>query len=62
MNQSNQHLIYIDDYPIAYVQQGEGSPVILIHGIPTPYDTLGHEPDFMVNNFDEFANRLLART
>jgi len=35
MNQSNQHLIHIDDYPIAYVQQGEGNPVVLIHGIPT---------------------------
>lgn len=30
-----EHHTYIDGHRIAYRQQGEGSPVILIHGIPT---------------------------
>ncbi len=33
--QPSEHRTHIDGYPIAYRQQGEGSPVILIHGIPT---------------------------
>ncbi len=35
MKQSNHHIIQIDGHSIAYAEQGEGSPVVLIHGIPT---------------------------
>ncbi|MEO5864216.1 MAG: alpha/beta hydrolase [Nitrospiraceae bacterium] len=35
MKQSSNHVVHIDGYKIAYAQQGEGRPVILIHGIPT---------------------------
>lgn len=35
MKQSKSQSVQIDDHRIAYDQQGEGSPVILIHGIPT---------------------------
>lgn len=34
-NPISEHHTYIDGHRIAYRQQGEGSPVILIHGIPT---------------------------
>lgn len=33
--QLSEHHTCIDGHRIAYRQQGEGSPVILIHGIPT---------------------------
>ena len=33
--QVNEHHTYIDGHKIAFREQGEGSPVILIHGIPT---------------------------
>lgn len=35
MNQSSQHVIHINGHRVAYLQQGKGSPVVLIHGIPT---------------------------
>lgn len=35
MKQSHDHVVLIDGHRIAYNQQGEGSPVVLIHGIPT---------------------------
>ena len=33
--QVEEHHTYIDGHKIAFREQGEGSPVILIHGIPT---------------------------
>ena len=33
--QITEHHTYIDGHKIAFREQGEGSPVILIHGIPT---------------------------
>lgn len=33
--QITEHYTYVDGHKIAYREQGEGSPVILIHGIPT---------------------------
>lgn len=33
--QVKEHHTYIDGHKIAFLEQGEGSPVILIHGIPT---------------------------
>lgn len=33
--QVEEHYTYIDGHKIAFREQGEGSPVILIHGIPT---------------------------
>jgi 2-hydroxymuconate-semialdehyde hydrolase len=35
MKPSTHHNIRIDGHRIAYDQQGDGSPVVLIHGIPT---------------------------
>lgn len=35
MKTSHNHIIQIDGHRISYDQQGEGSPVLLIHGIPT---------------------------
>jgi pimeloyl-ACP methyl ester carboxylesterase len=35
MKQSKDQSVQIDGHRIAYNQQGEGSPVVLIHGIPT---------------------------
>ncbi|KCZ70499.1 putative hydrolase or acyltransferase of alpha/beta superfamily [Candidatus Methanoperedens nitroreducens] len=35
MNKSQEKLVHINDHKISYLEQGEGSPVILIHGIPT---------------------------
>ena len=35
MKQSKDQIVQIDGHRIAYDRQGEGSPVILIHGIPT---------------------------
>jgi pimeloyl-ACP methyl ester carboxylesterase len=35
MNPSTHHIIQIDGHRIAYDQHGEGSAVVLIHGIPT---------------------------
>ncbi|MFU8896730.1 MAG: alpha/beta fold hydrolase [Gammaproteobacteria bacterium] len=35
MNQSRDQSVQIDGHRIAYTEQGEGSPVVLIHGIPT---------------------------
>ena len=35
MKPFNDHVVLIDGHKIAYNQQGEGSPVVLIHGIPT---------------------------
>lgn len=37
MTQSNHHVMRIDGHHIAYAQQGEGSPLVLIHGIPTSH-------------------------
>jgi 2-hydroxymuconate-semialdehyde hydrolase len=37
MKQSNHHVVQIDGYRIAYDEQGAGSPVVLIHGIPTSH-------------------------
>ncbi len=33
--QVKEHHTYIDGHKIAFREQGKGSPVILIHGIPT---------------------------
>ncbi len=35
MKQSNEQFVQIDGHRIAYAEQGAGSPVVLIHGIPT---------------------------
>lgn len=35
MKPFNDHVVHIDGHRIAYQTQGEGSPVVLIHGIPT---------------------------
>ncbi len=35
MTQANEKFIYINGHRIAYLEQGKGPPVILIHGIPT---------------------------
>lgn len=35
MKQSKNHIIQIEEHSIAYAEQGEGIPVVLIHGIPT---------------------------
>ncbi len=35
MKQVHDHVVLVDGHSIAYDQQGEGSPVVLIHGIPT---------------------------
>lgn len=35
MKPSTHHIIQIDGHRIAYDQQGEGSSIVLIHGIPT---------------------------
>lgn len=35
MKQSKEQSVQIDGYRVAYDEQGEGSPVVLIHGIPT---------------------------
>lgn len=35
MKQSRDQSVRINGHRIAYAEQGEGSPVVLIHGIPT---------------------------
>ena len=35
MNQRKDQSVQIEGYRVAYAEQGEGSPVVLIHGIPT---------------------------
>lgn len=35
MNESKDQSVQIDGHRIAYIEQGAGSPVVLIHGIPT---------------------------
>lgn len=35
MNQPQEKFITVNSHKIAYLEQGEGSPIILIHGIPT---------------------------
>lgn len=37
-----------------------GFKVCWINRSGVPFDTLGHDPDLLVNNFDELANQLLA--